>query len=52
MKKNAKASRPRPAKRDLPTRKADGVKGGLVRSSAVVLPYIEQKVFDGRSGAG
>jgi hypothetical protein len=55
MKKKAKASRPRSAKRDLPARKADGVKGGVVTSSAVSLPYIEQgagphvKVLDSRS---
>ena len=67
MRKKAKASRTRSAKQDLPARKAGGVKGGSVKSSAVVLPYIEQdnvvpaagpsagghvKVFDGRTGTG
>ena len=65
MKKKAKVSGTRSAKQDLPPRKAGGVKGGSVKSSAVILPYIEQdnavaasgpsagghvKVFDGRMG--
>ena len=33
-KKKAKASRTRSGKRDLPTRKAGGVKGGSVKGSA------------------
>jgi len=52
MKKKAKASRTRSAKQDLPPRKAGGVKGGLVRSSAVTLPYIEQNNVIAAAGPG
>ena len=66
MKKKAKASRTRSARQDLPARKAGGVTGGSAKSSALILPYIEQdnavaaagpsagphvKVFSGRGGA-
>lgn len=52
MKKKAKASRTRSAKQDLPARKAGDVKGGLVRSSAVVLPYIEKSNVVAAAGPG
>jgi prepilin-type processing-associated H-X9-DG protein len=42
MKKKAKASRPRSAKKDLPARTTGGVKGGVERASTQILPYIEQ----------
>jgi hypothetical protein len=49
MKKNAKASRARSAKKDLPARKTSGVKGGVQRASTQVLPYIAD---GGDLGAG
>ena len=48
MKTKKKVNRTRSAKKDLPVRKAGGVKGGNVSSSAVILPYIEQNTWAGR----